>query len=113
MRYAKLINDQIQNAPNPIIVGDRQIGNPPGEVYTEQGYKPVRYTEPPQTDPGYTAVPGWTETAEEIVRTWTVEEVPITEDEALIRYVNELTGANDQTLEEATETLIKLNKEEQ
>ena len=44
----------------------------------------------------------WTELAEE----------PIAEDEALVRYANELTGANDQTLEEATETLIKIVKED-
>ena len=32
--------------------------------------------------------------------------------EALTRYSNELTGANDTTLEEATETLIKIVKED-
>ena len=107
MRYAKLIEGELILAPNPIIIGDRQIGNPPGEVYEAEGYKPVIYTEPPVVEPGYVAVPGWTETAEEIVQTWTVEEEPITEEEALVRYANELTGAEDETLAEATETLIK------
>ena len=32
---------------------------------------------------------------------------PITEEEALVRYSNELTGASDETLIETTETLIK------
>ena len=73
MNYAKLINNTLVPAPNPIIIDDRQIGNPPGEVYTEAGYKPVRYTEPPETQPGYVAVPGWTETENEIVQTWTAE----------------------------------------
>lgn len=35
-----------------------------------------------------------------------------TEDEALTRYANELTGAEDETLTEATETLIKHFKED-
>ena len=76
MTYAKLINNQIQFAPNPIIVGDRQIGNPPGEVYEVQGYKPVTYTDSPEVEPGYIAVPGWEEQAEAIVQTWTIEEEP-------------------------------------
>ena len=107
MNYAKLIDGAIRYAPNPIIIGDRQIGNPPGEVYEEQGYKPVVYTEPPVVEPGYVAVPGWEDDGDEIVQTWTVEEQPITEEEALVRYSNELTGAEDETLAEATETLIK------
>lgn len=34
------------------------------------------------------------------------------EEEALTRYANELTGAQDETLTEATETLIKIVKED-
>lgn len=76
MIYGQLINDNLVIAPNPIIIGDRQIGNPPGEVYADQGYKPVTYTDPPEVDPGYIAVPGWEEQAEAIVQTWTIEEGP-------------------------------------
>ena len=46
---------------------------------------------------------------------WVLEHLPpetFTEDEALVCYSNELTGASDETLEEATETLIKLKMEE-
>lgn len=112
MKYGKLIDNQLALAPNPIIIGDRQIGNPPGEVYISEGYKPVIYNDPPEVGPGYFAVPGWEEQAEEIVQVWTVEQIPISEDEALTRYANELTGHQDQTLEEAAETLIKIVKEE-
>lgn len=111
MRYAKLIDGVLRFAPNPIVVGGRVIGNPPGSVYEFEGYKPVRYTEPPIVAEGYVAVPGWSETDSEIVQTWTIEFEPITDEDALIRYSNELTGANDETLEEATETLIKIVKE--
>lgn len=110
--FAKLIDGEIFIAPNPIIVGDRQIGNPPGEVYAEQGYKPVTYTDPPVVEPGYIAVPGWEETAEAIVQIWAVELAPVSEEEALTRYANEITGAEDETLVEATETLIKKTMEE-
>lgn len=107
MKYGKIINSELILAQNPIIIGDRQIGNPPGEVYTEQGYKPVRYTDPPVVAEGFVAVPGWEETAEEIVQVWTVEQVPITEEDALVRYAIELTGHQDESLVEAAETLIK------
>ena len=113
MKYGKLINNTLTLAPNPIIVADRQIGNPPAEVYTAEGYKPVRYTDPPVVAGGFVAVPGWEETAEEIVQVWTIEEVPITEEEALVRYSNELTGASDESLTEAAETLIKTIIEEE
>jgi len=40
------------------------------------------------------------------VQSWKVEEIPITDEEALTRYANSITGASDQTLVEAAETLI-------
>lgn len=110
--YAKLINGIPQYAPNPILHNGLWYGNPPGSVYEAEGYKPVRYAYQPEVEPGYIAVPGWEETETEIVQTWTVEAEPITEDEALTKYANELTGATDETLTEATETLIKKIMEE-
>ena len=112
MDYAKLIDGAIVYGPCKLAVGESVVYNPTPEMLTEAGYKPVVYTDPPVVEPGYIAVPGWEETAEEIVQVWTVEEVPITEEEALVRYSNELTGASDESLVEATETLIKQKMEE-
>lgn len=112
MKYAKLIDNRLIIAPNPILHGGVRIGNPPAEVLEAEGYKPVRFTEAPETEPGYIAVPGWVETPAEIVQVWTVELEPVTEDKALVRYSNKLTGAEDKTLTEATETLIKKVMEE-
>jgi len=42
----------------------------------------------------------------ELVKLPPVEPEPLTEEEALTRYANSITGANDQTLVEAAETLI-------
>ena len=113
MRYAKLINNYPSYAPNPIRIGDNWIGNPPGEIYKAEGYKPVHYTDPPgEPDEGYQWSETWSETDTEIVQGWELVEVPITEEEALVRYANELTGEQDETLLDATETLIKIVKEE-
>lgn len=112
MIYAKLIEGGLIFAPNPIKVGDAYIGNPPGSVYEAEGYKPVRYTDPP-TEPGegYQWQESWSETDTEIVQGWELVELPITEEEALTRYANEITGGTAETLTEAAETLIKLVKE--
>lgn len=113
MKYAKLINQYPQFAPNPIKHNGLWYGNPPGEIYEAEGYKPVRYTEPPgEPDEGYQWVETWSEDEGNIQQGWVLVEVPITEEEALVRYSNELTGAEDETLLDATETLIKIVKEE-
>ena len=75
MNYAKLINGKPRYAPNPIVIGDNRISNPTPEMLTGEGYKPVIFTDPPETEPGYRAVESWTETEREIVQGWTVEEV--------------------------------------
>lgn len=113
MKYAKLINSYPTYAPNPILHNGFWYGNPPGEIYEAEGYKPVHYTEPP-TEPreGYQWSEVWSETETEIVQGWVLVEVPITEEEAIVRYANELTGAQNESITDATETLIKIVKED-
>lgn len=113
MKYAKLISNYPSYAPNPILYDSNYIGNPPASVYKAEGYKPVHFNEPP-TEPreGYQWVETWGETDTEIVQDWVLVEVPITDEKALVRYSNELTGGADETLTEATETLIKQFKED-
>ena len=112
MKYAKLINGNIVYAPRKLAVGDYTVYNPTPEMLIAEGYKPVVYTEPPgEPDPGYMLVDKWVETSEEILQSWEQVFQPYSEDEALVRYSNELTGASDQSIVEATETLIKIVKE--
>ena len=77
MKYAKLINDYPSYASNPILHDGLWYGNPPGSVYEAEGYKPVTFTEPPETEIGYTAVAGWTETETEIIQTWEIVEAEV------------------------------------
>lgn len=112
MTYAKLIDGELVFAPNPILVDGNWMGNPPGSIYEAEGYKPVVYTEQPEPPGVGHWEETWTETDEAIVQGWVLVEVPITEEDALTNYTNELTGEQDETLTEATETLIKKFKEE-
>jgi hypothetical protein len=83
MRYAKLINNHPVYATNPILHNGLWYGNPPPEVYLAEGYKPVRFTDAPETDIGYTAVEGWTETETEIIQTWEIMEAEVDSSEAM------------------------------
>ena len=113
MRYAKLVNNFPSYAPNPIKHDEYWYGNPTDMIYGAEGYRPVRYTEhPAEPGDGYQWSETWSETGAEIVQGWELVEVPITDEEALVRYSNELTGARDETLTETTETLIKKIMEE-
>ena len=111
MKYAKLINNYPIYAPNPILHNGLWYGNPPGSIYEAEGYKQVRHTAAPEAPSGYYYSETWTETEDAIVQGWELVEEPITEDKALVRYANELTGGSAETLEDATETLIKIAKE--
>lgn len=84
MRYAKLINNHPAYAPNPILHNDLWYGNPPGEIYTSEGYKPVIYTDPP-TEPGegYQWSETWSETETEIVQGWKLVEIAAQAEEIL------------------------------
>jgi hypothetical protein len=111
--YAKLINGNLQPAPNPILHAGLWHGNPPGSVYEAEGYKPVVYRDPPGDAPdGYQWSEIWSEDDGNIQQGWVLAEVPITDEDALVRYANELTGEQNETLTEATETLIKKIMEE-
>lgn len=73
MSCAKLIAGSIRFAPRKIRSGDTVVYNPPAALLLAEGWKPVVYTEAPAVEAGYVAVSGWTETANEIVQTWTAE----------------------------------------
>lgn len=72
MRYGKLINNEIRWAKNPIVYNGFRIANPPAEIYLALGYKPVLFTDPPEVEPGWIAVPSWREDHDEIVQIWIV-----------------------------------------
>lgn len=83
MTYAKLINNTLSLAPNPIHIGTRWRVNPPASVYEAEGYKQVRYTDAPAVETGFVAVPGWREDEDEIVQTWEIVEAEVDPAEAM------------------------------
>ena len=106
MRYAKLINNYPSYAPRRLRIGSVIVYNPTDVQLLSEGYLPVIETDAPETDERHFAEPHWAIQSNQIVQSWTVEEIPIADEEALTRYANMLTGANDPDLISAAETLI-------
>ena len=107
MRYAKLVNNYPSYAPRRMRIGSVVVYNPTDAQLLAEGFLPVIETPAPETDEQHYATPHWAEQNNQIVQSWTIEEVPISEEGALTRYANELTGANDTDLISAAETLIE------
>lgn len=87
MRYAKLIDGFPQFALNLILHNGLWHGNPPPEVYLEEGYKPVTYTDQPEPQGVGWWIEKWEETDEAIVQGWVwheaTDEDEISDTEAL------------------------------
>lgn len=87
MKYAKRIDNRLIIAPNPILHDGKWYGNPPGEVYLAEGYKPVVFNEQPEPPGVGRWVETWEETDEAIVQSWSwheaTDEDEISDTEAL------------------------------
>lgn len=113
MRYAKLLNDYPSYAPRRLRIGSVIVYNPTDAQLLSEGYLPVIETLMPDVDAQHYAAPHWSEQNNQIVQSWTVEEIPITDEEALTRYANTLTGQNDPDIISAAETLIEQRLKEE
>lgn len=76
MKYAKLVNGYPEFAPRRILWEDMQVFNPTAEQLTALGYKPVIFTDSPETEPGYIAEPGWYDEDDALRQVWTIVEEP-------------------------------------
>ena len=81
--YAKLLESgQLKLAPKKLPGDGVTVWNPPAEMYLAAGWKPVEFTEASEAPEGYYYEPGWEETADSIVQTWTLVQEPDEIDEA-------------------------------
>ena len=110
--YAKIIDGVFTIAPkkiNRIIDGQEYTTfNPTGEMLVEQGWLPVVHTNPPNDVPeGWHYEDSFVENNGEIVQNWALVQDEITEEAALVRYANEVTGVDNPDLMSAAETMLK------
>ena len=79
--YGKLIDGELQIAPKKLNGDGVIVYNPPVEMYTAQGWKPVSFTDEPEAPSGC-CESGWEEQTGAIVQTWTLTPLPDDIDEA-------------------------------
>lgn len=80
--YAKLIDGNLKIAPKKLPGDGTIVYNPPAEMYTNQGWKPVQLTDAPEAPSGCCYESGWEEQADAIVQTWTLVPMPDDIDDA-------------------------------
>lgn len=80
--YGKLIDGDLRIAQKKLPGDGVVVYNPPAEMYREQGWKPVVFTDAPEAPEGCACESGWEETDETIVQTWTLVPLPDDIDEA-------------------------------
>ena len=51
--YGKIIDNRLQIAPNPVVIDDKTIANPSGDILTQLGYLPVVTKNEPAFADGY------------------------------------------------------------
>lgn len=74
--YGKLIEGELRIAPKKLNGDGVVVYNPPAEMYLEQGWKPVIFTDEPEAQKGYTYESKWVENENEIIQTWELVELP-------------------------------------
>lgn len=80
--YAKFIDGEIIFAKRIEEIDGVQVKFPTEEQYRSIGFKPVRFTEMPETPDGYEYESGWSEESDAIVQTWKLKPLEVTEEEA-------------------------------
>ena len=83
--YGKFIDDILRFAPKKLNGNGVIVYNPPEEMYLEQGWKPVIFTDQPNDPPaGYIYEAHWEEQEDSIIQVWELVELPddIDDDEA-------------------------------
>lgn len=76
--YAKLQNGMLRSAPKTVTWRNCTVNNPSAEKLMELGYKPVVYTDMPEsTETGKHYESSWEETETEITQVWNLVDDPV------------------------------------
>lgn len=76
--YAKLQNGMLRSAPKTVTWNGCTVNNPSAEKLMELGYKPVVYTDMPEsTVEGKHYESSWKESDTEIIQIWTLVDDPV------------------------------------
>lgn len=100
---AKFIDGAITFAPKTIVYNNtKYIHGAPNDVLTALGYKELTYTQAPEVEQGYHAVPHWEEKETTIEQVWEiVEDSPKTNEEIVAELKQKLAETDYQAIKYA------------
>lgn len=75
MMYGKLIEGEVEFAPNPLKIQDRHVFTSNPEIFEQQGYLPVDFTPAPEVPEGYQLSFKWVLSGKRIVKIWEIKQV--------------------------------------
>lgn len=93
--YAKIENGAFIVAPRKLPIGRTIVYNPSEAQLLAAGYKPVIYTDMPETESGFYAESSWNDDGTSIVQTWTILEEPADTDISDEEAFSILMGVNE------------------
>lgn len=106
--YAKLQNGMLRSAPKTVQWNGCTVNNPSDDKLLELGYKPVRYTDMPEsTETGKHYESSWTESETEITQVWNLVDDPVyPESEPTPEERLDKVEQRTDTLENATDDIV-------
>lgn len=106
--YGKIIDNRLQIAPNPVVMDDKTIANPSGDILVQLGYLPViTKTEPDFVD-GYYYKPIYTENDSKIHQGWEKHKLDDETEIDELAQIKEQVNKNTKDITDTQEALCEL-----
>lgn len=104
--YGKIIDNRLQIAPNPVVIDDKTIANPSGDILTQLGYLPVVTKNEPAFADGYYYKSVYTENEGKIYQDW--EKHKLEEENDEITQIKKQVSKNTNDITATQEALCEL-----
>ncbi|MBQ7875107.1 MAG: hypothetical protein IJ306_08150 [Oscillospiraceae bacterium] len=75
INFGKITEGKFEFAPNPLVIGGRNYSTNDTELFRQEGYYPIRYSERPERN-GYYYTAVYAQEGETIVQTWEEHVIP-------------------------------------
>ena len=101
-----IIDNRLQIAPNPVVIDDKTIANPSGDILTQLGYLPVVTKNEPAFADGYYYKSVYTENEGKIYQDW--EKHKLEEENDEMAQIKKQVNGNTEQITATQEALCEL-----
>lgn len=106
--YGKIIDNRLQIAPNPVVMDDKTIANPSGDILTQLGYLPVVTKNEPAFADGYYYKSVYTENEGNIYQDWEKHKLDDETEIDELAQIKEQVNKNTKDITDTQEALCEL-----